>query len=92
MCFTLFWSQFERLSPSADAFLGVRLERRDDIHPVQGRQMVKMHDVVMDAMGRHDQIPYELGVQRDFELQGVLNRPHRGQCVNGRSNPAVCAG
>jgi hypothetical protein len=45
--------------------------------------------MVMDAVGCHDQVPDILRVQRYFELQGVLDRPHRGQCVNRRSTPQM---
>ena len=52
---------------------GVGLERRGDVHPVQGRQDVKMHDVVMSGVGRHHHVADVLGVQGYFDIQGVFD-------------------
>ena len=52
---------------------GVGLEGRGDVHPVQGREDVKMDDVVMRGVGRHHQVADVLGVEGHFHLQGVLH-------------------
>ena len=53
--------------------LGVGFEGRGDVHPVQGAQDVKMHDVVMNGVGRHHHVADVLGVQGHFDIQGVFD-------------------
>ena len=62
----------------------IGLEGRDHIHPVQGSEMVKMHDMILHRVLGHHDIPNILGVERHLNLEGMLHRAdgrdgmHRG--------------
>ncbi len=50
--------------------------------------MIKMHDMVKYSVGSHHQVADILSIQGDFQIQRVLDRPDRGNSMNGRSDPA----
>ena len=66
----------------------VGLQRRGDIDPVEGGQLVEVHDVVVHGVRRDDEIADVLRVLRNLELQRVLHGPHRGNGVDGRADTA----
>jgi len=62
--------------------LGVGLEGRDHIDPVQGRQMVEMDDMVLHRVLGHDHVADVLGIERHLHLEGVLYRADRRDGVH----------
>ena len=78
-------AQFGRL-------LGVGLDGGGDVHPVQGREMVKMHHVIMHGVGGDDQVADVLGVKGHFHLEGVLHGPDRGEGVDRGADAADALG
>lgn len=69
-------------------FLRIGLKRRRDVHPVQRGELVEVNDVIVDVVGRNDEVADVLGVDRYLGADGVLHRPHRGDGVNGGTYPA----
>ena len=45
--------------------------------------MIKMDHVVMDAVGGDDHVSDILGVERNFHLKRIFDRPDRRDGVNG---------
>ncbi|KFB71804.1 MAG: hypothetical protein AW09_003052 [Candidatus Accumulibacter phosphatis] len=56
----------------------VGLEGAGHIDPVERRKVVEVHNMVVYSMRQNDHVPYVLGVDRQFQLQGILDRAHRG--------------
>ena len=48
--------QSERLAASAAVFGRIGLERRDHVDPVERRQLVEVHDVIVHRVRRDDQV------------------------------------
>lgn len=46
--------------------------------------MVEVDDVIVQGVGAEDEVADVLRVHRDFEADGVLDRAHRGDGVDGR--------
>src|SRR5208337_1075989 len=53
---------------------GVRLQGRDNVYPVQGREVVELNDVVVERVGDHDQVADVLGVGRNLQADSILHR------------------
>ena len=70
----------------------IGLERADHVHPVQGVQMVEMHDVVLHVLGAEHQVADQFGVGRNDDAQRVLDGAHRGQGVHGGADAAGALG
>jgi hypothetical protein len=70
----------------------IGLQRRGDIDPVERREVVEVHDLVMHRVRQDDQVADELGVQRHFHLQGVLDRAHRGDGMHRGAHAADALG
>ena len=49
---------------------------RYDVYPVKGTELIKMNNMVMDAVGSNDKIPDELCIDRYFKIQCILNSPY----------------
>ncbi len=54
--------------------------------------MIKMHDMVKYSVGSHHQVADILSIQGNFQIQCVLDRPDRGNSMNGSSDPANSLG
>jgi len=54
--------------------------------------MIKVHHMIVDAVGSDDQIADQLGVERDLQVQGVLNRAHRGDGMHRGADTADALG
>ena len=50
-----------------------------DINPVERREVVEVHDMVVNGMRQNDHVPDVLGVDRHFELQRVLDGAYRSE-------------
>src|SRR3954447_1946600 len=72
--------------------VGIALERRGDVHPVEGRQMIKMDDVIVQAVRGEHQVADVLRVERDLQVEGVLHGAHRGDGVDGGADAADALG
>ena len=59
--------------------LGVRPQGRDHVHPVQGMQMIEVHQVIMGLEGQLHEVADGVGVLGDLDTEGVLYRPHAGE-------------
>jgi hypothetical protein len=68
-------------------FLRVGLQCADNVHPVKGVQMVKMDDMVMLELGTHQKVAYDSRVFGNFDANGIIDCPHRGQSVGVGSDP-----
>ena len=66
----------------------VGLERRDDVDPVERRQLVEVDDVIVQRVRDHDEVADVLRVLRDLELQRVLDRAHRRDGVHRGADAA----
>ena len=66
----------------------VRLQGGGDIHPVERRQMVEVHDVIVHRVRDEDQVADVLGVHRNFEAERVLDRADRSDRVHRGTHPA----
>ncbi|MNF76765.1 hypothetical protein D3C84_588910 [compost metagenome] len=76
--------------PFKDArrFLRIGLQRCRDVHPVQRRELVEVDYVIVDVVGRDDEVADELCVDRHLGADGILHRPHRGDGVDRGADPA----
>ncbi|EXI71461.1 MAG: hypothetical protein AW07_03522 [Candidatus Accumulibacter sp. SK-11] len=54
--------------------------------------MVEMDDVVMHRVGQDDHVADVLRVDRQLELQGILDRTHRCQSMHRRAHAADALG
>jgi hypothetical protein len=76
------------LGPTADGLgqcrggLGVGAQAADHVYPVQGMQVVEVHDMVMHILGTDHQVADEVGIGGDLVLEGVLYRADRGETMN----------
>lgn len=68
--------------------LGIGRKRADDIHPVKGMQMIKVHDVVVLELGTIQKVSYNSGIVGNLDADCVFNCPHRGQSMNVSSDAA----
>ena len=54
------------------------LESVDDVHPVQGMEMIKVNHVVLDILsGEHD-VADDLGCGRHYDAKSVFHGAHAG--------------
>ena len=67
-------------------FARIGLQRAGDINPIERREVIKMHDVVMDGVRQNDQVADVLGIDRYLHLQCVFNGTHRGNRVHRRTD------
>jgi hypothetical protein len=51
-------------------------------------QVIEVHHVVVDVLRPVHQVADELGIARDLDAQGVLDRAHRGKAVHEGADPA----
>ena len=68
--------------------LGIGLQRRDHVHPVQRVQVVEVHHMVVHELRRDHQVADQLRVGRHFVFQRVLHRAHRGDAMHQRAHAA----
>ena len=66
----------------------IGFQRRGHIHPVQRRQVVEVNNEVVHRVRQDDQVADVLGVQRNFHLERVLDRAHRGDGMHGGADAA----
>ena len=59
-----------------------------NVHPVQSRELIEVHDVVMHVQRRVHQVADDVGVLGDLDADGVFDGAHGGQGVNARANAA----
>ena len=67
-------------------FLWIGAECADHIHPVQGMQMIKMHNMVMLELGTHQQVSNDQCIFRNLDANRIIDCPHRGQSMGVRSD------
>ena len=70
----------------------IALEGREHVDPVERRQLVEVHDMVVQRVRGDDQIADVLRVARNLELQRVLDCPHRGDRVHRGTDAAEALG
>ena len=66
----------------------VGVKGADDIHPIQGVQMIEVDDVVVQKLCAHKKIADNAGIFRDGQPQGIFHAAHRGGTVNIGAHPA----
>ncbi|MNH79138.1 hypothetical protein D3C73_314560 [compost metagenome] len=66
----------------------IGLKGRRDVHPVQRRELVEVDYVIVDVVGRDDEVADELGIDRHLGADGVFHCPHRSDGMNGGADPA----
>ena len=69
-------------------FLGIGLQRADDINPVERMQMIKMDNMIMLVLGTVHEIANDAGIFRYLYANRVVDCPHRGQSMDVRSDTA----
>ena len=50
--------------------------------------MIKMNNVIVLKLGSHQQIANNPRIRGDFNTNGIIDCPHRGQGMGVRSDPA----
>jgi hypothetical protein len=50
-------------------------------------QMVKMNDMIVLELGTHQQVADDACVFWNFDTDGIIDCPHRGQSMGVRSDP-----
>ena len=58
------------------------------VHPVQGVQVIEVHDVVLHELHALQKIADHVGCGGDPEVERVLHGPHRGERVDHRAHAA----
>ena len=58
------------------------------VHPVQGVQVVEVDDVVLNELHAVDQVPDQIRVGRDGDVQGILHGAAGGHGVHDGTNAA----
>ena len=66
----------------------VGLERGNDVHPVQRREMVEMDQVILDGVLGDHEVAHELRVDRHLDLERVLDGADRADGMNGGADAA----
>ena len=69
-------------------FLGIGLQGTDNVHPVQGMQMIKMNNVIMLELGAHEQIANDARIVGYLDADCIIDCPHRGQSMGVSSDAA----
>jgi len=59
----------------------IRLEGADDIHPVQGVEVVEMDDMILLILGSMQEVPKDAGIFGNLYTHGMFHCPHRGQSM-----------
>jgi hypothetical protein len=72
--------------------LRVRLQRGDDVHPIQCMQVIEVHHVIVDVLCPAHQVADQLGVLRDRIIEGILDRTDRGHAVHQGADAADALG
>ena len=72
--------------------LGIGLERRDHVHPVQRMQMIEVHQMVVRVERQLHDVADGVGVLRDPDVERVLDGAHRGQGVRAGAHTADALG
>ena len=72
--------------------LGIGLERADHVHPVQGVQMIEMHDVILHELGAEHEVADQFRIGWDDDVQRVLDGAHGGQRMHGGADAAGALG
>ena len=67
----------------SEVCLGSAFSATDDIDPVQGMQVVKVHHVILQVLGAKHQVADHFGIRRNLDPQGVLHGADRGQRMHG---------
>ena len=71
---------------------GVSVEGADDIHPVQGVQVVEVDDVVLYVLDAFQDVAQNARIVRDFHPEGIFDSSHGAECVYSRSDTANALG
>ena len=50
--------------------------------------MIEMNQMVVLELGTHQQVAYNARILGNFNANGIVDCPHRGQSMGVRSNPA----
>jgi hypothetical protein len=68
------------------------LEHLRHVHPVERRELVEVHDVVVQGVRADEDVADELRVERDLQAERVLHRADRGDRVHRRADAADALG
>ena len=66
----------------------VRLQGADDIHPVQGMEVIEMHHMVMLKLCTVQKVSNDACILGNGNFDCIFNCPHRGQGMCVGSDPA----
>jgi hypothetical protein len=76
----------------SEVAFGIRLQRRHHVHPVQGMQVIEMHDMVVDILAGNHEIADQLGIVGNGIIQGILHGAYRGDAVHQGTDAADTLG
>src|SRR5471030_1581025 len=62
--------------------MGIGLLRGQNIHPIQRRKLIKMHNVILNTVSRQDDITDILRVDRHRQIERIFYRAYRGDGVH----------
>ena len=71
---------------------GIRIQSRDDIHPVERMQVVEMNDVILHILDGFNNIAHHARIGGNFNPEGIFDSSHGAECVYSRSNTADALG
>jgi hypothetical protein len=64
---------------------GIGFQCRKHVHPIEGRQLIEVNNMILHGVGRHHHVTDVLCIQRNFQFESVLDRAHR---ANGMHHSA----
>ena len=69
-------------------FARIRFERAHHVDPVEGRELIEVHEVVVRVERRVDEVADDVGVLRDLDADRVFNGAHGRKRMNARADAA----
>ena len=69
-------------------FRRIRLQRRNNIDPIESRKLIEVNDVVLHRMGGHHHVANVLGIHRHIQFERILDGTHRSHCVDNGAHAA----
>ena len=84
--------QGERLSANSTSLPGSAFGNLQNVDPVQRRQLIEVHDVIVQGVRDQNQIADVLRVERHLQLQRVFHRAHAGHGVHRGAHAAEALG
>ncbi len=69
-------------------FLRIGLKGADDVHPVQGMQMIEVNNMVVLVLSAMQQVANDACIGGNGDADSIVDCPHRGHSMGVGSDPA----